>query len=393
MRKNSTRPLISFLMALALLVSFVLPAFAADINQLRPFDVFSQYGTTGDGKGTLYASLFPGDVGLIAGGAINGQTGPNGEPVFVVISNTTDQPINIGYDVDHGFFGKARSEATVMDHLKRTERGFTYVKYVETPATEAAVVALVPVDQPAPAASNVKIQNFNVPVDISQCRWGDETDKGQAKVFGFKVLPGELGLAFGWKIDGTTGGTVRKSFSEGNQAVAIEDGFVVVCSTAMTLHPEVFDGYRLIDTSAYAIDGQHLLTQPEFIQQSYFSSCGNDWVCAARKWRDVHNQALINEQKNAAPSTPAQPSAPVQAAAPAPAPASGKPVRFANPGPLNFEKGESVFGAYIKVDGANNAVGMCYYTSAPNSGSVSGGVIGRLPFQQEINEQKLVSCG
>lgn len=392
--KKHTTHKFACIMAVAMLLSIVpIPTASAaetGINLLRPFDTCANYSATGPGNtDTLFQALFPNRFAVIAGGALNGRAGPNNEPVWLVLHNNTSEPVTLGFEVSSGFFCEGATQDAVVGHANKTGK---YVGYLDLPTSDTAA----PTQAPAQAASSdqapaqsqfVVVNKVMLNRDLSQCRWGAETQKGETKAIGFLVLPGEIGLAFGWAIDGMEG-RVRRTFSEGNNVVAITDGFVVVCSTIMAFQPEVFEGYKLLEATSFGWDGQHLFGQATEVQGGFLQQAMGDWAMAAVLWKNAHNQQWLDSQKPATAPTPAAPAPAATATAP-----SGKPVRFADPGPLTFSKGEAVFGAFIRVDGANNPVGMCYYSSAPNSGSVSGGVIGRMPFQQEINEQKLVPCG
>ncbi|MBI2590503.1 MAG: hypothetical protein HYW33_01295, partial [Candidatus Blackburnbacteria bacterium] len=302
--------------------------------------------------------------------------------------NDTAEPFTLGFEVSSGFFCEGASLDAVVNHAGKTGR---YVGYLDLPAVATDAGSTASDQTAAPESSPAFTQSQFVAVggvmlnrDLSQCRWGTETQKGETKTISFLVLPGEIGLAFGWAIDGMEG-KVRQTFHEGNNIVAITDGFVVVCSTTMALQPKVFEGYKLLEATSFGWDGQHLFGQAGDVQGGFLQQAMGDWAMAAVLWKNAHNQQWLDAQK-IAPSAPAAP-APVVTAP------SGKPVRFADPGPLIFAKGETVFGAFIKVDGAPNPVGMCFYASAPNSGSVSGGVIGRMPDPREIQRDRLVSCG
>ena len=391
-------------MALAMLIGTVpIPAHAVGINDLRPFDTCTNYGATGAGQTeTLFQALFPGRFAVVAGGALNGRAAPNSEPVWIVLKNDTAEPFPLGFEVSSGFFCEGASLDAVVNHAGKTGR---YVGYLDLPAvaTDASAPAsdqtAAPESSPASAQSQfVAVSNVMLNRDLSQCRWGTETQKGETKTIGFLVLPGEIGLAFGWAIDGMEG-KVRQTFHEGNNIVAITDGFVVVCSTTMALQPEVFEGYKLLEPTSYSLDGQHLFGQAGDAQEGYLKQAAGDWTHAALLWKKAHDEQLI-QSRGGKPFLASAQAPPAPTATPQPATGgviapTGRPVRFTGTGDaqVNFDKGETVFGAFIRVDGAPNPVGMCFYASAPNSGSVSGGVIGRMPFPQEIQKDHLVSCG
>ncbi len=253
----------------------------------------------------------------------------------------------------------------------------------DTPATSAA----------APAqAQFVPVGGVILNRDLNEC-YTEPTGVGVTVAKTWNVGVGRTLWAFAWSINGSTrpAWVSVPGTTTGNVSLTVTDGIVVICSSPLAFTPEVFDEFtemKLDQTGQ--VGGGHLLTEPAEVIDVWIAQAGGNAVVAQINWVKAHNQELINQQRGgqAAPAPQAQAAAP----APAPAPAVG-PVRYTNSGSLNFSKGETVFGAYIKLDGAPNAVGMCYFASAPSLGTVSGGVIGRMPFEQEIREQKLVSCG
>ncbi|MBI4028915.1 MAG: hypothetical protein HY376_00950 [Candidatus Blackburnbacteria bacterium] len=408
--KRWAHKLVAVFMALAMLAGIIpVPiATAAGINDLKPFDTCANYGATGAGQTeTLFQALFPGRFAVVAGGALNGRAGPNNEPVWLVLHNTTDTALPLGFDVSSGFFCEGPTYDSVVGHANKTGE---YVGYLDlSPISEAdfaptqSAQTILSDAAPAQLAQFVAVNGIMLNRNLDEC-YTEPTGEGVTVTKTWNVQPGRTLYAFGWSINGSTrpAWVSVPGTTSGMVSLTVTDGIVVVCSTPLAFTPEVFDGFTELSINGISqLDGQHLLTQDPSIVNAVVASAGGDSILAQINWVKAHNQDLLNQQRGQAPAPVQQAQAPsgtggaspTATPQPAPAPASGGPVRYTNSGSLNFSRGEAVFGAYIKVDGASNAVGMCYYSSAPNSGSVSGGVIGRMPFEQEIREQKLVSCG
>ena len=405
---NKLKKIICGFMAAVLLIAIFPVAAFAGINDLRRFDTCANYGATGAGQTeTLFQALLPGRFAVVAGGALNGRAGPNNEPVWLVLHNTTDSALPLGFDVSSGFFCEAGSYDAVVNHANKTGQ---YVGLLDLPPiSEADVVptqgAQIISSDPAPAqlAQFVAVNGIMLNRDLNEC-YTEPTGEGVTVTKTWNVQPGRTLYAFGWSINGSTkpAWVSVPGTTSGMVSLTVTDGIVVVCSSPLAFTPEVFDGFTELSINGISqLDGQHLLTQDPSIVDAAVASAGGDSILAQINWVKAHNQEMINQQRGGqapAPAPQAQaPSgtggaSPTSTAQPAPA-SGGGPVRYTgNDGSLDFSKGEAVFGAYIELKGSGRKIGMCYFEHAPETGIIAGGVIGRLPFQQEIDKDRLVRC-
>lgn len=385
--------------ALLLLASFLLPAHTAyadpGINDLRSFDTCANYGATGSGKtDTLFQALFPGRFAVVAGGALNGRAGPNNEPVWLVLNNTTNEPIPLGYEVSSGFFCEAGSYDAVINHANKTG---SYVGYLDLSPTEdepaqAIVVQSAASSEPASASQFVAVGGIMLNRDLNEC-YTEPTGVGATVTKTWNVQPGRTLYAFAWSINGSTrpAWVSVPGTTNGMVSLTVTDGIVVVCSSPLAFTPEVFDGFTELSINGVSqLDGQHLLTQSQEVVDAETATAQGDSIAAQINWVKKHNQVLLDAQKATTVATVQKAPAPVATPlAPQTVASTFFPERKTTGAGarLDFTKGMPVLGAFIQFKSGGTRE-LCRYDAAPEDGFVISGVIGT-PFEGE----KLKPCG